>query len=160
MKKIILLMLFLLMGTVNATDLSVLYVDTIGVLDTVLGSADRDTVYTGIISLEGASRIQMFFQVLQPTETYLPLNKSNDSMALIFEHSFDKINWREWALASVFDTTNPGTWETFAPAMADSVTGPFGRGKFIYKDSSVGTSPDSLDFVRALKFNLFLSIIK
>ncbi len=145
--------MLMLLG-VEANDKTIEYVDTIVIADTIAEAINADTIYTEPMDIRGFNRYQFFYHIT-PFVEYMDLTE--DTFFVAFEHSFDKLVWREVALGKSIDTIT--VWPTMNITTADSIIGNWGRYRVIHRDSTDADSPDSLGNIRGAKIKLWISEI-
>lgn len=135
MKKLLMLIMLSLPIATPATDLSVIYIDTINSGDTAIATVRLDTVFTPILSFAEWRYMQFYvdLQASPPNAGGVDTNWATDTFFINVQHSFDRTNWVTVEVDTLFDA---GTGVPVLNFDKDAtIVGPWLRGMFIHKDS-------------------------
>lgn len=155
-KSLLTLLTILAFSSVSATDLSVVYIDTILAADTAITNVRADTVYTGSMDF-GKWRYMQFYVDLQATgqSVNVDTNWAADTFFVDVQHSFDRVNW---VTVEVDTLLTSGTGVPVLNIDRDgSVVGNWLRGRFIHWDSMETTQPSLLNNKYEKKMILYIN---
>ena len=161
MKRLIILALLCLAGSVFANDIQVTLRDSISVADT--NAARGDTVYSEWVPIHGAQKIHLFVDVFAIGGSAVDTNFADDSFFVDVQLSFDKGNvTKKFLIDTLLDTGLgwPGVADDKADLLAaDSLRGNYMRARFIHRALDIG-GPGFLNKVYGKKLKLWFVLIK
>lgn len=142
----------------GATDLRVVYKDSISAADTVAASKRVDTVWSSTMNIAGATTID-FYKALSAWESQADTNWVNDTFFVYFQTSWDGSTWLTYKIDTLLATT-AGSADEFRLKSSDSSYGDLARLMLIHWDSLEVAAPGLLGNVYYKECELWLSIKK